>query len=165
MVKQILLPIFAVMLFIVAVGVFGQRVSSLNLKSAVNSPNPSNLKTLNLEGKTIQIELANTAKLRSVGLSGRTALDEDRGMLFVFDSKKVTPNFWMKDMLIPIDIIWIRDGVVEKIDADLPPPPSKTKDSELKIYTPGRPIDYVLEVKAGFSEKYGVDVGDAVKLP
>ncbi len=90
---------------------------------------------------------------------------DDYGMLFIFDSKKVSPSFWMKDTLIPLDIIWIRDNRVEKIDKDVPTPAPDTPDNKLPKYTSGRPVDYVLEVNAGFNQKNGIKVGDPLTLP
>ena len=86
-------------------------------------------------------------------------------MLFTFDPQNVTPGFWMKEMLIPIDIIWIEGGHVVKIDKNVEAPKENTPDSELKIYTPDTPIDYVLEVNAGFSDKNSIKVTDTVILP
>ena len=85
-------------------------------------------------------------------------------MLFVFDAQNVTPVFWMKDMLIPIDIIWINDGKIVKIDTNLQPPKKGTLDKDLTTYGAGQPVDYVLEVSAGFSFKNKLEIGDNVNL-
>ena len=67
-------------------------------------------------------------------------------------------------MLISIDIIWINDGTVAKIDKNIEPPAPGTVDSQLKLYRPDTPIDYVLEVNAGFSDKNSIGIGDSVDL-
>jgi len=69
----------------------------------------------------------------------------------------------MKDMFIPIDIIWIDNGKVIQIDRDVQPEPG-VDDSDLAFYIPADPIDYVLEVNARFCEKNLIEVGDVVDL-
>ena len=65
---------------------------------------------VNIVGKTLQVDLALTDEEKARGLSGRESLDEDEGMLFVFD---VPGNygFWMKDMNFAIDIIWLNEKI------------------------------------------------------
>jgi uncharacterized protein len=173
MVKQILLPIIAVAAFIVIVGVLVKKPSliNLNLNNIVRtstvkpSPfeNPSG-KYVIILGKRIDIEEANTKALRTKGLSERKTLAENSGMLFIFDSQNVTTAFWMKDMLIPLDIIWINDGKIVQIDKDLSIPAVGAQDSSLKTYKPSSVIDYVLEVNGGFSDNNNIKVGDSVDL-
>lgn len=165
MIKQLLLPLAAVAAFVVLVGVFTQKQSSINWSKyfpAVTSVQP---KTVTIGGKTIQVEIANTDSSRGKGLSGRSSLPTDSGMLFIFNSKQITPIFWMKDMIIPIDIIWISGDKIVKIDKSAPAPEAGTKDADLTKYSPGRPIDYVLEVNSGFAGTNNFKVGDSVVLP
>jgi hypothetical protein len=63
------------------------------------------LQTTQLEigGKTLTVEIAETPKTREMGLMGRTSLANGEGMLFIFDSPEVL-SFWMKDTLIPLSI-------------------------------------------------------------
>jgi len=105
-------------------------------------------------------EVASNEEERRKGLSGRTSLSKDGGLLFLFE-QNVVPSFWMKDMLIPIDIIWINDWRVVKIHENVQPEPNKP-DGELTKYVPDDPIDYVLEVNAGFARKNNIKVGDNV---
>ena len=99
------------------------------------------------------------------GLGGREALPDDRGMLFVFPEPG--PHaFWMKDMLIPIDIIWISaEGRVVDIQTAQPEP--GVPDPQLKLYNPNGEAQYVLEVRAGLADEKGVQIGDGaqVELP
>lgn len=163
MVKQILLPILAVMAFIVVIGLYTQ--GKLNFLFSGNSPTQTQQpKTVKIGNKTVNVELANTSSLRQKGLGDRKLLDQDSGMLFVFDSKPVSTSFWMKGMLIPIDIIWIKDGKILKIDKNVQPAPTNTSDKNLTLYTAGEPIDYVLEVNAGFCDKNNIRVGDSVDV-
>jgi len=150
-IKQIILPLVGVAIFIVLVGLFVK-----------NSSAP---KSLTIGEKVISIEIVKSQEARAKGLSERSTLGEETGMLFVFDSQDITPSFWMKDMLIPLDIIWINDGKVVKIDKAIPAPDKDTPDAQLKVYNPGQPIDYVLEVNSGFSDKNNLKIGDSVTLP
>lgn len=164
MIKQVLLPILGVVVFIVVVGMFVNKSTSLDF-SGVLKPSPTpNTKALIINGKTIQVQVARTQDQRVKGLSGISSLEKNSGMLFVFDTKKVSPAFWMKDMLIPLDMIWIGDGKIIKIDKDIPVPAPGTADNKLTVYSPGQPIDYVLEVNAGFSNLNNLKVGSIVDL-
>jgi uncharacterized membrane protein (UPF0127 family) len=166
MFKQIILPILGVAAFIAIVGYFSQNSSGLNILSPfMAQPTPAIQKTVTIGGTTIQTSVADTNDTRTKGLSGTTLLAQNSGMLFVFDTKQVTPLFWMKDMLIPLDIIWIGNGKVVKIDENVPTPPPNTPDNKLKTYSTNVPIDYVLEVNAGFSDRNNITVGDAVTIP
>lgn len=153
MFKQLLLPLAGVAAFIVFVGFMTQ--GKLNFGGIVPSPSPKPI--VSIAGVKIAVEIADTDEERVKGLSGRNSLDKNEGMLFVFANKDIAPSFWMKGMKISIDIIWINDGKVIKIDKDIPITP------EEKRYTPGQPIDYVLEVAAGFSDKNNLKIGDATE--
>lgn len=121
------------------------------------------LTTIVVGGKEILVEVASDDLTRQKGLSGRQSLGENVGMLFVFEAQNVRPGFWMKDMLIPIDIVWINDGEIIQINKDVQPEPG-VSDRNLALYVPSGPIDYVLEVNAGFCERNLIEVGDGVNL-
>lgn len=154
--KQILLFILGAALFIVAVGLLTQRVN----KSAP----PAATKTISLGNTKVNAEIAKTEEVRRQGLSGRRTLGESSGMLFVFDRIPLVQSFWMKDMLIPLDIIWIQNSEVVQIDKNVQPPKKGTPDSALPLIVPKKPIDYVLEVNAGFTDKNGIVEGTPVDL-
>lgn len=106
-----------------------------------------------------QIEYARTPEAQAQGLSGRAQIPPDYGMLFVFPAAG-RYGFWMKDMLVPIDIIWIReDGVIVGREDSVSP------DTYPKIFTPPEPVRAVLEVRAGESRKLGYEVGTKLALP
>lgn len=162
------LSFLAVGIFIFVVGSLAKNNQSLKIPGLNLSPAPSaspNLKTLKIGNKSINVVVANNADARSKGLGGVTSMPSDQGMLFVFESKKITPSFWMKGMKIPLDIIWISDGRVSQINTNVMPPAANTPDSSLTIYTPTYPIDYVLEVNGGFSTNNNIRVGDLVEIP
>ena len=111
----------------------------------------------------VNIEVADTAPERSKGVSGRTSLANDSGMLFVFpESKKY--QFWMKGMKFPLDLIFIQNGKVVDLIKAASPPPEGQDDTSLTIYEPTIPIDMLLEVNSGFSGANNIKVGDQVYL-
>lgn len=105
------------------------------------------------------VDIARTPQEHARGLSGRASLSEDRGMLFQF-SVPSRPSFWMKGMQFPLDILWIRDGVVIGVAENLP-----SDNSEMPaIYQSSEQIDAVLEINAGLIEKLNIKIGDRVRM-
>ena len=95
------------------------------------------------------------------GLSGRPRIPMDYGMLWLFAREGET-GIWMKDMLVPIDIVWMsRERRVLRVDANTPPQPG-APDQELKIYNPPPGAFSVLEIAAGRAAACGMDPGAAV---
>lgn len=162
MTKHILFPIVLVIIFIAVIGILGRNIQNKKLKPNLNSEN--NKKILTIKGKEINLEIADTYEKRRVGLSNRQGIDKNSGMLFVFNNKDIKAVFWMKDMQFPIDIIWINDNKIVQIDKNVPQPEKDAPESNLKRYSPKEPIDYVLEVNAGFCENNNIAVGDEVNL-
>lgn len=158
MIKQLILPLIGVAAFVVLVGVLVENPSKLGLIPVSSTAT----KEIKINDKSIKVTLADTAEKRSRGLSGTASLPADQGMLFTFDQKDTFPTFWMKDMLIPLDIIWINNDKIAKIDKNIQAPPAGTKDSDLELLRPDKPIDYVLEVNAGFSDRNGITVGQSL---
>ncbi len=115
--------------------------------------------TVQFANETLQIEIAETPASRTRGLGFHKPLQENEGMLFLFPVADRYP-FWMKDMKFPIDIIWFNQGRVVDIAPNVPI--SVTKD--LPLYTSRLPYQSALELKAGFSERHGVKIGDPITL-
>jgi len=111
----------------------------------------------------VGVAIADSPDEREKGLGGVSTLGDNEGMLFIFESAAVR-NFWMKGMKIPIDIIWINGGEVTNITKNILPPASDTENDWLRLYSSETPIDRVLEVPAGFSDRNEIKVGDAVIL-
>ncbi len=107
----------------------------------------------------VRVEIADTVSERAEGLMNRTALPEDQGMLFVFDSEQEL-SFWMKDTLIPLSIAYMdSEGRIVDIQ-DMEP-----LDDEPPHYVSAEPAQYALEVNQGFFEERGVEVGARARLP
>ena len=117
--------------------------------------------TVTVGGQTIAVRVAKTQSEQAKGIAGTKELSWNEGMLFPFSSKRELV-FWMKGMLIPIDIVWIADGHIVGIEENVPLPPAGASDDVLPTYRSPVPADTVLEVKAGFSAKYGLKAGDIV---
>lgn len=98
---------------------------------------------LNLGPQTIFVELATTAPTRERGLSGRTGLPKETGLLFVFEGQNFH-GIWMKDMKFPIDIFWFDDGF-KLIDKRLSVDPTTYPN----VFYPKVKATYVLETPTG----------------
>jgi uncharacterized protein len=128
----------------------------------VDEPAPYSDGTINLAGRSISFELADTAREQEQGLSGREAIEENQGMLFLFPVPDF-PSFWMRDMNFAIDIVWIKGDEVVGISADVPNEPGVPLN-KLKTYSPKKPADRVLELKAGWAARNGLKVGDKIEI-
>ena len=111
-------------------------------------------------GKVIQLEVAKTPQEQEVGLMGRTSLADDRGMLFVFSPARPM-QFWMKNTLINLDMVFIYKGVVKSIAVNVPP---CTSDSCSTYGSTRDVIDQVVELRGGRSTDLGLKVGDRVPI-
>lgn len=100
-------------------------------------------------------ELAKTASQKEKGLMGRDQLADDGGMLFVYD-QEIRPAFWMKNMRIPLDFVWMdhESKVVDLHQSVLP------CDRDCPSIVSRHPLKYVLEIPAGSAEKRGIEIGD-----
>ncbi len=109
------------------------------------------------KGARIVAEVATVPEARFCGLSRRSELPENHGMLFVFpDAKRL--SFWMKDTRIPLSIAFIDDnGYIVDIQKMDPTPPTQSYYSPL-------PVRYALEVNQGWFEKNGIGHGDRVEF-
>jgi uncharacterized membrane protein (UPF0127 family) len=102
-------------------------------------------------GHTLQVEIADTPQQREIGLMGRTRLDSNAGMLFVFE-QKATHCFWMKNTVIPLSIAFIADdGTIVDIQ-DMQP-------QTLTFHCPRGPVRYALEVPQGAFRSNGIQLG------
>jgi len=117
----------------------------------------SSLKSIKVNDTEILVEIADTPGKRAKGLSDRPSLPENQGMLFLFD-KPDFYSFWMKDTLIPLDFIWIRDDKVVGITQNIKPEEYQPP----QVLTPEEKVEAVLEVNAGFIKKFDIKVGDKV---
>ena len=112
------------------------------------------------EGERIHVEVADTQRKRSLGLSNRPSLKKGWGMLFVFDKRK-THRFWMKDMQFPLDIIWLDNNRIVHIIHNAEPVSSQ---ENLNVMTSPVPVNFVLEIASGRSKKLQLKSGQRMKF-
>jgi uncharacterized protein len=104
---------------------------------------------------SIDIEIAAEDYKREIGLMGRPVMDERQGMLFVFDQEQMA-SFWMKNTILPLDMIFINKlGEIVTICKNTTPFSEQS-------YAATAMTLLVLEVNAGFTDKYGVKEGDRI---
>lgn len=101
-----------------------------------------------------------TTQQKIAGLSNVSHLDENRGMIFIFDRDDYYP-FWMKDTLIPLDIIYL-DSNFKVVDIFHAPTETDTPDLNLTIYRNSQKAKYVVELNFNTTTKIGLTVGDIV---
>ncbi|NOJ80341.1 DUF192 domain-containing protein [Myxococcus xanthus] len=107
--------------------------------------------------RRVEVEIAATAGTRTRGMMWRKELAEGKGMLFLFPHEEVQ-GFWMRNTLIPLDMIFITSdlrvaGIV-----------SRAVPRSLESRSVGVPSQYVLEVPGGWTEKVGIRKGSAVRF-
>lgn len=110
--------------------------------------------------QVIKLEIAKTPDEQEMGLMYRTNLADDRGMLFAFNPPRPT-QFWMKNTLIPLDMLFLRKGVIRAISANVPPcqaDPCPTYGSRTED------IDQVIELRSGRAAELKLKVGDRIVI-
>ena len=109
--------------------------------------------------RCIDLEVASTPMQKRIGLMQRTPLPPLRGMWFPFDQPQPL-RFWMLNTLAPLDMVFIRDGRVMAIEADVPVCPALP----CRGYGPSEPSDGVVELGAGEVRRLGIQVGDQINI-
>ena len=106
------------------------------------------------------VEIADTDEKRAQGLMFRKYLEENKGMFFVFEEEGIYP-FWMKNTLIPLDIIWINSNkeIVFIKENALP-----CKVDPCESIDPKTNALYVLEVNSNIVKETGIKIGDKVRF-
>ncbi|ERN43046.1 hypothetical protein KR51_00003620 [Rubidibacter lacunae KORDI 51-2] len=113
-----------------------------------------------LGGETIYLEVARSPQQQAIGLMFRSDLAPDRGMVFPFESQRIA-RFWMKNVSIPLDMLFVRDEEIVAIEANVPP----CNEDSCPLYGPSDvPVDVVIELAGGRADELGVHVGDRVAI-
>lgn len=111
-------------------------------------------------GHLINVELADTPEERKTGLMYRESLLQNRGMLFIYENEAIR-TFWMKNTLIPLDMIFLnKDFEIVDILEGVPP----CEKDPCPIYPSKGEAQYVLEVNSGLSEISGLAVGQTLQV-
>jgi len=105
-------------------------------------------------------ELALAREEKRQGLMFRKSLEENRGMLFVYEKEEMR-SFWMKNVLIPLDIIWLdQDKKVVHISENAQP----CLELPCPSLKPNSPVKYVFEINGGLASEIGLVVGDKLEF-
>jgi len=114
------------------------------------------------DGKTILANVVDTPQSREIGMMCLTKLKPDYGMLFVFP-QEMDLNFWMKNTLVSLDIVWIgADKRVTVVHDHMKKSTVNTPDSEVAVA--GGRGQYVLELPAGTAAKRGMLPGTQLQF-
>jgi hypothetical protein len=115
--------------------------------------------TVDVRGQTIQLEVAKTLEQKAMGLMFRPELDANRGMLFLFDPPRPV-SFWMKNVLIDLDMVFLRNGKVIAIASNVPP----CQAEPCPYYGPPDVVDQVIELRGGRAAELGLQAGDRMTV-
>ncbi|PZD74348.1 hypothetical protein C1752_01141 [Acaryochloris thomasi RCC1774] len=107
----------------------------------------------------IELEVARTGQQQATGLMHREPLPDNRGMLFPFPSARKV-GFWMKNVPVPLDMVFLHQGQVVGIQNSAPP----CTNRPCPVYGPQVPVDQVIELRAGRANELGLQVGDSVAV-
>lgn len=111
----------------------------------------------------LTLEVVDTQVDRAQGLMFRENLSDDRGMLFVW-AGEAERTFWMKNTLIPLDMIFL-DRDLRVVDVEhASPDPGDVADDELPRYSSDEPARYVVEVERGYAKETGLSEGDELEI-
>lgn len=112
--------------------------------------------TISIGNKSVILDIADSPELRTAGLMNRLTLDENAGMLFIFDECKPR-SFWMKETYVPLSIAYLDEtGKILNIE--------KMSPLDLTGVKSAQPARYALEMNEGWFEKNGVTPGDVIPL-
>lgn len=148
------LPV-ALLILLAACGMSGPQTTDSGQRTAASGP-----RIILPDGYAIQVEIAADDATRAQGLMYRDQLPQDRGMIFLFTKAGNYP-FWMKDTLIPLDMIWIDEQHrIVHIAHNVRP----CKADPCPNYDPGAFANAVLEVAAGVAARHGLANGQPLRF-
>lgn len=138
--------------------IFPVLLIALAVCSLARTPSEDYIQVFFPNGKIITAELAVSDAERARGLMNREIINPDQGMLFVFDNEGVH-SMWMKNMLIPLDFLWLdREQRIVHIEENVPP----CERDPCPSYASKIPAMYVLELKAGSIKQNGLNLYDKI---
>ncbi len=147
-----------IVLIVIIISIFYLAAHSRD-QSNVKDDNYTRVDFLHTGGTsdTVYVEVADTMQSQEQGLMYRTSMDQDKGMLFVFNQQMIE-SFWMKNTLIPLDMVFV-SGDLTIVDINH----NATPNSEV-AFTSRAPCKYVVEVNGGYCDEHNVTIGDAIKI-
>ncbi|MGK7954643.1 MAG: DUF192 domain-containing protein [Crocosphaera sp.] len=115
--------------------------------------------TVTIKETVIELEVAKTPEQQQIGLMYRQSLDKNRGMIFLFEQLRPV-KFWMKNVNISLDMIFLANGKVKAVLVNVPP---CTVDP-CPTYGPENLVDQVIELRGGRAKELGIQVGDELDI-
>lgn len=158
--SRIIASLAVAVLLIASGALLLKRLSSLSNFSATTKSG-AQINTVHIDDRIFIVELATTVDQQSAGLSNRSSIISNTGMLFPFNPPS-EPYFWMREMKFPLDIVWISNNKIVSITHNAPPPKDGQDNSTLPMYQASGAIDNVLEINAG--QASGFKIGDNVTI-
>jgi uncharacterized membrane protein (UPF0127 family) len=155
--KGITISLFLLLLILIsAVSVKQKRIKDIKDIPEISLCGMYNKTDIEIGGKIIHADIADTECKKELGLSGRKLLGNDDGMIFIFTANDYY-GFWMKGMNFPLDIVWINsDFVITGIEKNLQP------STYSEIFGKKYLAQYVLELPSGITSKNNIKVGDKI---
>ena len=131
--------------------------------SAIVSENQGQMLPIGARAKMgdqiIELEIAATPEQQMLGLMYRDSLPNNRGMLFTFEETRHA-RFWMKNVKINLDMVFLKDGEIVAIFSEVPP----CSKEPCSTYGPNTPINQVIELRGGRAAELGLKKGDRVDI-
>jgi uncharacterized membrane protein (UPF0127 family) len=111
---------------------------------------------------SLTCELADTSEERAIGLMNRTEMGEFEGMVFYYNPPREVA-FWMKNTLIPLDMVFVGPDFIVKRVSQADPEPG-VPDDQLTRYPSGEKVRYVIEMNQGLAEEFDIEPGVGVTV-
>ena len=156
---QVLIPIAIAAVIIGIVGVI--TIPADSKLAEVKFPRG----TIKIDSKILDVQIAETDAQKTRGLMFQNELPDDQGMIFVFSQEQIVP-IWMLNMQFPLDIIWFDvNGNVIHIEKNVPPCKSALETATCTVQNAdGKKAKYVLEVTAGFTDKFHITENSKMQI-
>jgi len=115
--------------------------------------------TVYIDNIVLSVSVADSSQERTAGLSGVSALSELEGKLFIFDEDN-RHGIWMKDMELPIDVLWFNSDLeLVHIEEAIQPSSYPT------VFAPDQDARFVIETNAHLADSLQIQLGDRLTLP
>jgi len=149
----VLIPIIILILLILFLAIIFLLIQKLT------NPPSNYFQSVSLNNQPFYLEVAKTTEEKSQGLMFRESLPKNHGMIFIYNEDKER-SFWMKNTLIPLDLIFISsNNTIVEIKENIQPCEIENCPSYKS-----KPAKYVIEINAGLSEEIGLTEGNVVIL-
>ncbi|WP_315789912.1 DUF192 domain-containing protein [Fischerella sp. JS2] len=134
------------------------KTEQLSIDTSKGQQLPISARAVVPNGAIIDLEVAQTPEQQAMGLMYRPALSPNRGMLFQFPTPMAV-SFWMKNVPVPLDMVFLRKGVVQMVTTA---PPCNA--DPCPTYGPKTQVDQVIELRSGRAEELGLKKGTSIKI-